>query len=299
MTVIRATDLEKSPVEPSAFLLMHARSSVNLHIAGITMEIRSDNPELCEAFGRRYRHHVTTAPAHVRYYVVRDRDDYLFWSYDSTAWRWSSTALSVDALVFLTDAVAISALVNTDPSLISYHAAVVAHAGSSAAIAGDSTAGKTTTTLACGRFGMRIYSDERLLLRDRTVQPFLRTFTVRDDGAQRLLSDDPSDRLARELSAGARENLSAIDLFDQDLPVHPEPLRALFVLSASDTQPRAREISPFDALPAMTRWADARGSQFDHIARTISLLSSLRCYRLTLGTPADTARCIAQVLDGF
>lgn len=299
MTVIRADELEPAPEAPSPDSL-HSRTPyvVALEIAGSVLEIRSSEAELCETLARRFRDHLcATRAADVVCFVVREKDGYLFSSPGTMGWRWRQGMLPADALAFLSDAAAISAFVRSDKGIVSYHAASLESHGRAAAIAGISEAGKTTTLLACARLGLRVFSDERLLLRDGTVRPFLRTCGIREGGARRLLADDAHDALAMALTSGAND-LSLVETFGRDAVAEPAPLFAAFILDGHGSHAEVAPITAYEAAPALTRWADGRSGQLGLVAQTLELLAKVRCYRLTLGSPAESANRIRETLNG-
>lgn len=297
MRVITAADLVTAQMPVDDGLRRRAEASATVTVAGVTMTLHSDDAALCAAFDRRFRAHRSNRVANFDYYVVRDRGGYVFFGDDSPAFYWPHCELTVAALLFLTDAAAISALIRFDERLVSYHAAAVERNGAAAAIVADSEGGKTTTALACARIGMRVYSDERLLIRDNVVHPFLRTCNVRPDGMQRLLRDDATDSLARALPETAEADLSFVDVFGDGAAAPPAPLRAVFLIQKDGTaRASATRITPYDALPALMRWASARGDGLSRAARTTAMLSRCACYRLSLGTPSETARCIDETV---
>ncbi len=55
-------------------------------------------------------------------------------------------------------------------------------------------------------------------------------------------------------------------------------------------------IDTASALPAISRWFEARGDMVDRVARAIVTLRGVLSYRLTLGTPDESAAAIAYAL---
>ena len=163
-----------------------------------------------------------------------------------------------------------------------------------AAIAGHSAAGKTATLLACARRGMRVYSDERVLLRQTIVHPFLRRCSVRGAGARLLLADQDADRLPDALRTLPQLSLKLC--FGAEAIAPPRPLRALFAIAGTGHCAALELIDTAAALPAITGWFDARGDMVDRVSRAIGMLRKVRCYRLTLGTPDETAAAIGYAL---
>lgn len=294
MRVIRAEQLTRSGSDASTGLERHCTHTARCEIAGITMELCTDMPEVARIFALRYADHPASSPPDFRYFVATVRGGYAFWCAHAATWRWTQGALPPDAIAFLADSVAMAALLRFDASLASMQAAAIELNGIAAAIAGQSTAGRTTTLLACARRGMRVYSDERTLLRRNNVHPFLRRCSVRAAGARLLLADQDNDRLADALRTSPE--LSLKTCFGPDAIASPHPLRALFVIDGSSHCAALELIDTATALPAITRWFDARGDMVDRISHAISILRDVRCYRLTLGSPDESAAAIAYAL---
>lgn len=295
MRLISAADLTRVRDPESAHAqtpaLLHA---VSIRVAGVTMELRTNLRDLASALAEQYEDHVTHAAADFPYYVAQTPDGYVFWCAHAGAYRWMHGALPIDAVLFLCDAVLLAALVQFDADLASVHAAALDFHGVTFAITGDSTAGKTTTTLACARAGMRIYSDERALLRGTIVHPFVRRLRPRPDCAARLRATCDSDALARALAQAQPLSLRAC--FGEDAIAQPRPLRALFVLDGYASRSQMTRIDASRALPAISQWFDASGDCLARLARAMKLLRGIDCYRLVLGPPHDAAHTIASVL---
>jgi len=292
--VISAADLERAGEYRPAGYAARCSFHVRCRIAGITLELRTDVAELPEQFLRYYSDHRSDAAPDLRFYVCRDDRGYALWSDEAATYRWLDGELPPDALMFLTDACAMSSLVALDSSLVSMHAAAVEAGGKAAAILGNSTAGKTTTLLACARAGLRVYSDERALLRAGVVQPFLRRLSVRADGARRLLADADDDALARIL--GRDSQFTIVSAFGAHAIAAPQRLETLFILAGYAERPAIERAEPAAAVNAMMPWFDAAGNAFERIRAALDLAKSCRCYRLLLGTPAATAAAIRDVL---
>lgn len=299
MRLISASDLERTAERPPPEFAETCIFSVRCCFAGITLELRTDVAGLPDEFVRYYADHRTDSKVDLCYYVQRAPGGYVFWSTGSPAYHWRTGELPADALMFLTDACAISALVASDPELVSIHAASIESGGTAAAILGNSTAGKTTTLLACARAGLRVYSDERALLRGNVVQPFLRRCSVRPDGRRRLLADCADDALATTLRD--RSEFSLAKVFGTGVVAAPRALNAIFMLAGYAERPNVERIPPAGVLTAMTPWLDVPGSALDRIARALQIARNARCYRLVLGSPAASAEAIretmAQVCD--
>lgn len=294
MRVIRAEQLTRAGSDANRTLERHCLHTARCEIAGITLEFCTDMPDVARLFALRYADHPATREPDFRYYAATVRGGYAFWCGHAPTWRWAQGALPPDAIVFLADSVALSALLRFDDGLASMQAAAIEFNGIAGAIAGQSTAGKTTTLLACARRGMRIYSDERVLLRHSIVHPFLRRCSVRAAGARLLLADRDADRLADALRIAPE--LSLKTCFGSEAIAQPQKLRALFVIEGTGHCAGLELIDTAAALPSITRWFDTRGDMVDRVSRAIGILRGVRCYRLTLGTPDETAAAIAYAL---
>jgi hypothetical protein len=289
MRVIRAEQLTRSGDASHAVLAEKCAHSARCEIAGIAMELRTDIPEVAHLFNLRYADHATVREPDFRYYVSTARSGYAFWSDQAPSWRWTQGTLPADAILFLADAVIVSAIVRYDAAIASIHAAALEYCDTAFAIAGNSSSAKTSAMMACARRGMRVYSDERALIRGDLVYPFLRRSSVRATGARLLLAD-------RE-APGEPPELSVTTYFGPDAIAEPRRFGALFVIAGSGNSASLEHIDSASALPAVTRWFDSRGDLMDRVTRAISLLRGVHCFRLTLGTPDETAVAIAYALS--
>ncbi len=285
MRVIRAEQLTRSGDTSHAELARQCVYSARCEIAGVVMELRTDIAQVANLFGLRYADHAAEREPDFHYYVSTARAGYAFWSDHAPSWRWTQGALPADAIVFLADAVIVSAVIRYDSEIASIHAAALEYQGAAIAIAGNSNSAKTSAMLACVRRGMRVYSDERALIRGTTVYPFLRRSSVRAAGARLLLAD-------RDAALDPPE-LSLKTCFGSEAVAEPQPLGALFVIAGSGGSATLEHIDAAAALPAITRWFDARGDLMDRVTRAIALLRRVHCFRLVLGTPDETAVAIA------
>lgn len=293
MRVIRAEQLTRT-ASANSTLERHCTYTARCEIAGVTMELCTDHPEVARLFALRYADHPAHGEPDFRYYVATVRGGYAFWCAHAPAWRWTQGVLPPDAVAFLADSVALAAIVRFDPALVSMQAACVELNGVAAALAGHSAAGKTATLLACARRGMRIYSDERTVLRHTLVQPYLRRNSVRAAGARLLLADQDLDRKYNALHSDPQ--LSLKTCFGGDSIAEPQPLRALFAIAGSGYCAALEAIDTATAMPAVMRWFDANGDMVDRATRAIGLLGGVKCYKLTLGSPDESAAAMAYAM---
>jgi hypothetical protein len=271
--------------------------SVTFAIANITFEVRSNMPGVMAELLEKYAEHAAHGEPQFIYHVYEGPEGYCYYCAHDGGWLWSYGELPSAAVAFLADAALMSALVHFDAELRSIHAAAVAFENRGALIVGDSTAGKTTTLLACARAGLQVYSDERGLLRGMTLHPFLRSCNIRAGARALLLDDERHDTLTSYLLTGAAVPLRKC--FGGAAIAGPAPLRAVFVLSGWGDYPQITPIDAAPALPAISRWFDAKGNRLDRLASAIAILRQARCYRLLLGTPKDSAALIARTLEAL
>ncbi|HEV3154641.1 MAG TPA: hypothetical protein VGZ02_12620 [Candidatus Baltobacteraceae bacterium] len=293
MRVIRAEQLMRSPSDANAALERHCLYSAVFEVAGVCVELRTDMPDVAHLHRLRYADHASGRTPDFRYFVATVRGGYAFWCSHAPSWRWTRGALPADAVAFLADSVIIGALVRYDAALCSVQAAGIEYNGIAAALAGPSATGKTETLLACARRGMRLYSDERVVLRHSIAYPFLCRSSVRAAGTRLMLSDpdaDPIDpvRTAPELSLKTCFGSSAI--------ADPRPLRALFAIAGTGHCAALELVDTATVLPTIARGFDSRGDMVDRVSRVIAMLGNVRCYRLTLGSPDETSAAIAYAM---
>jgi hypothetical protein len=294
MQVISARELLPAPFEAPPGDLPY---TITLEFGGIAVALRTPIGGLVDEMRSKYGPHVSrTAPA-FEYFVWPSPSGYRFWTPSSGGRQWTSGALPPDALAFLTDAALLSAVVRSHESLRSLHAAAICVNGNGAAIVGDSTAGKTTTLLACARAGAQVFSDERALLRDGVLQPFLRRCSVREGGRAMLLAECEDDALGYALRA--HRTICLRECFGATALAQPAPLNAVIVLEGRAHEPDIREASALAALPAVTRWFDMRGGVMERASSALRLLRGVRCYTMRLGTPAQSARAIVQLMGAI
>ena len=294
MRVIRAEQLTRSGRVSDAGLERHCVHTAACEIAGVTIELCSDLIEVAQLFALRYAEHPAAGPPDFRYYVATVRGGYAFWCAHAASWRWTQGPLPPDAVAFLADAVAFSALVQFDARLAAVQGAGVEFNGMGAVICGNSVAGKAATLLACVRRGMRIYSDERALLREKTLHPFLRRSSVRTAGARMLLGDQIGERAE---ALGSEPCLSLRTCFGSAAVAKPHRLRAFFSIIGNGHCAALELADTAAVLPSLTRTFEARGDMVDRVSRAISALRDVRCYKLTLGNSDESAAAIAYALS--
>src|SRR5579872_639398 len=293
MRVIRAEQLTRSGSSANTDLERHCTHTAACEVAGVTMQLRTDIPEVARLFALRYADHPARNEPDFCYYVATVRGGYAFWCAHAATWRWTQGPLPPEAVAFLADSVALAAIIRYDPALVSMLAACVEHNGVAAALAGHSVAGKTATLLACARRGMHIYSDERTVLRNSIAYPYLRRSSVRAAGARLLLADTGD---LREEEAYSRPQLSPKTCFGNEAIAQPRKLRLLFVITGTGYCAALEAMDTAAAMPSVMRYFDAHGDMVDRATRAMTILNGVQCYRLTLGTPDETSAAMAYAM---
>ena len=283
----------------------HVRHSVVLRIAGTACAVHFDDAPAARRFAARYAD-LTIAGAVPRHHAFALRDPVLgplFWSDGGPVFRWPHGDLAEHVVAFLADAVALTAFFNERADgVLSLHAATVGIPGAAAAIVGDSDVGKTTTAIACGRIGLRLFSDERCVLDGAAVvHPFPRALNVREPGRALLLRDrvagpDPVGERLRAHGPGAWTDVRFGELFAPWALPEPAPLRAVFVLAGAGPRVRLDPATTAAAVKAASRWAHGAGRGLDKLARLHDLFGRAVCYRLELGSPDASAHAIRAAL---
>ena len=301
MTIVAPTQLVLRAVAPDegTRIAAAATCAVSIAVGNDVLRVSFEEADWADAFARRYADQLSplSAPS-LTHYVVRNDSGYLFWTPGADAWCWETGELPVPAIVFLADCTALFTMFNESSRFVSFHAAVVGLGGIAAAIAGDSNAGKTTTALACGRAGLSLYSDERCVVEGGAIVPFLRTLNIRRDGWVRVQSGTPEPV---QVPAGAVETLDGFSipvsaLFGPIDPASRPELRALFILSGTASRAEVDPVSCYDVAPALARDMHSSDRGLGRAVRLIETLRDVDCYRLRLGTPAETAALIRTVL---
>jgi len=281
------------------------RESVVIDVAGLTGVVHFDDEVAAAQFASRYTdlRSIGRTPKRHAFAMRDERLGCLFWSDTTPVMRWPHGDLTAHAVAFLADAVALTAFCrDRDDGIVSLHAASLGVADGVAAIIGDSHAGKTTTAIACARAGMELFSDERCLIDShRLVHPFPRAVNMRASGLRLLSADqvpgwDPIGRLLRARGDGDWNDVRISALLPKQRALEPLPLRAVFLLARHAGAVSIEAVAPEHAVRASVRWAQGAGNGLDRIARLWEIFRSVPCYRLSLGTPDESARLIRACL---
>jgi hypothetical protein len=223
-----------------------------------------------------------------------------------------SVALSGDRLLFrgadpwraLAGSLAVSRLIRLQRRLLFFHAASVGVAGSGLLVVGPKGAGKTTLSLALAALGHAFLGDEIAGVRLGSLElvPLRRSLAIRTGPRAESVSQALGRTTAPvEIYPDGSERLRAqpAELFPGSHPVSL-PLKAVVFLGGFAAAPaverfeagreQLRELTPMGA----TLWGMSPARRaFD----MLSLLSRVRCYRLVLGDPEETAACIVRIME--
>ena len=252
-------------------------------------------------FADRYRDLGSEGPAQCSTFAISDDSGRLhFWSGDGPAYRWEDGPLKPHQVAFFADAFAAHSLLSSIPGGVTLHAAGLRRGSDAFAITGLSTAGKSTTALACVVAGAQLYSDERCLTTPDGAVPFPRALNLRKGGIDLLLDALPDCELRRRLLLRRGHDWESARFGDVFGPVQlpePAPLRALFAIVGHAAAPSSRPISAVAMLPLAERGASVAARGIDRVRALLELLQRVACFELVLGTPMDSAQHILQRVD--
>ncbi|GAC1544824.1 MAG: hypothetical protein NVS2B17_26450 [Candidatus Velthaea sp.] len=266
-------------------------------IDGSSMRVRFNDAAAAAAFADKYRAMRSNVPPQSQIACLRDGARTIFASETHT--RVWEGPLTGESIAFLADAFAWWDFFVSSSARLSLHAATLRWHGSAVAIAGDSTAGKSTTAIACARAGMTLLSDERCVLREGHVIPFPRAISLREGGlallrADILNGDDPIGTRLRAHPGEAWRNASYDELFEGVPVPEPVPLRALIVLAGFAAEPSLVSSRALDVIPRIGRWFQSSARGFDRVAQLASVLRTVPCFALTAARPNATAHLIRE-----
>jgi len=300
-------ELTTLPSQRSSLLSAQATEPVAFAFGSVPLEVRFSDADSATGFVARYadlpaRRGPSPAAPSLTLFVVERDDQTFFWVDPQSVWRWSGGPIDPHLVGFFADAVLHHEFTRLTPS-VSFHAAVLALDGACAALTGVTTAGKTTTAVACVRAGLRLYSDERCILQEGRVVPFLRRLTLRAGGRAMLRADEPADTDFGALLASWEEHeevaVRASRLFGEGSQGGaPLPLRWLFLMDGFGDTPAVTPTTALAAAPAILRSFSSGDSGLDRMALWLRELRGVEVYRLRLGRPAATANAIKEVMAG-
>jgi len=293
--------LGRTSLSPSQAVAYAARAvhEVAIAVGRSTISVRFSRASAAAGFAERFGDMLGHRPPNVVVYAVALDGEAYFWVSPDRVRRWSEDS-SDELLVFFADNVAMYEYLTTSMD-VGIHAAVITKGPHVVALVGDSTAGKTTTALAAARIGFALYSDERCILQDGRVVPFLRAVTVREGGRSALVSAAASacalDAGLRELPERGDSSIRPRRVLGEQAGGPPRPLGAVFILEGRGTIPAINACSLYAGLPALLRSMVSRDTGMERAARALVEFRDVPLYRLRLGTPHATAYAIERMLD--
>jgi hypothetical protein len=300
--ILCAADLVRrdEAVRETAHLEQFARYPVRIELGGVVVEVRFEWPNAAEVYRRRYRHALSTGTPRFTACVANWKPgEVYFWFPGLATYFWGHWDLGSNDLAFLTDAVVTTTLFTASEDLIALHAAVVGDGACAAAIVGTTTAGKSTTAIACARRGLDLYSDEFGIVTPHGVMPCQRALNLRSGGIELLRQDrapnSPVDAWLRS-HRGDCDGVGYDELFGELHVPALRPLRLAFILAGAGPHPQVRLLSAPQMLVHLEPWARMKARGIEAAGELLALLKSVDSYELTLGKPDDTARLIRAML---
>ncbi len=301
MRSVSFESLDQTSLSPRQTVAYTARAvhEVAIDVGRSTISVRFSRASAAAIFAERFGDMLAHCAPDVVIYAVALEGEAYFWLSPNRVRRWSE-APSDELLVFFADNVAMDEYLTTSKD-VGIHAAVITKGSRLVALVGDSTAGKTTTALAAARIGFALYSDERCILQDGHVVPFLRAITVREGGRSALLSaaapESALDASLRELSERGDNAIRPRSLLGDRAGGPPRPLSAVFILEGRSATPTVTACPLYAGLPALLRSLVSRDTGIERAARALMEFRGVPLYRLRLGTPHATACAIERVLN--
>lgn len=276
-----------------------ARHEVKIAVGRATVAVRFSRASAAAAFADRFADMLGDGEPFTVAYAVDLEDEAYLWVSPERVYRWPEP-IGDHLLVFFSDILAMQEYLTTSSDM-GFHSAVVASGPILAALVGRTTAGKTTTAIAAARSGFALYSDERCIIQDGHVVPFLRAITVREGGRAALLADaaspTPVDARLRELPERGETPIRPSALLGGNAGGPPRRLGGVFMIEARDATPSVERCSLYDVLPELLRSMASADTGLARAARIGAELRRLPLYRLRLGTPSATAKAIERALD--
>jgi hypothetical protein len=302
-TTIRLADLVPSDLQASerGTLGRRARHAVCFGVLDGRASAHFDDSASARYFHERYCDlRKDEPPARPTYAVRDDAGRVHFWSEDDSAYMWPHGALSPSATAFFADAFATHALFSSIPSVIALHAAALRRNDVAFALTGLSTAGKSTTALACVAAGAQLYSDERCVTTPQGAIAYPRTLNVRRGGIELLLDSLPACALRLRLAEHRGCDWNSVpfaEIFGASPLPEPAPLRAIFAIVGRDAVPRSRAIERAAMLPLAEPGAQVWARGIERVCALLALFGRVACFELVLGTPMETAEHVLARVD--
>jgi hypothetical protein len=278
----------------------YSHSTMYIRIADVTIAVTCANPRVAERMAHRYGDLLEESePSSIFFTLNVEHADghILLWVDPQRTRTFAILEDDIESSVFFADAV-LGHEFFTRHSALSLHAAVIERAGKTGAIIGQSMAGKTTTSLACALLGMHLASDERCILDAGRLYGFPRALTLRSGCRKLLLSQSASGSrfrtLLSEAPGEAEVSLRPSRLFNTNLT--DSRLDTIFLLDGFATQAKLTRSDRVIQLPRLMQAAMMRETGIERPARVLRELAQVRIYLLTLGSPHQSAKLIAETL---
>jgi len=304
--IVRFDSLSRTTLSPElcAALQSKATHRLSIRVAGQVLHIYVEREDVYRHLSYRYAELKPDEDSDccLDVYVTESELGALFWVDLDRVWMWPQENSGSIVVSFFADNVMMFEFF-VRSSYISLHAAVLGSTRGTLALVGTTTAGKTTTSVACALAGMTFFSDERCIVRDGIVYPFPRALSLRAGGRRLLLSESypDIDRLHRLLDRWADKTELVIQpsrLFPGRVADAPAPLRKVVCIDSRGDTPSIRPASFEDVLPQLMNQSCSAGSGLDRLAKIMHDLQHVEFFRLRLGSPMATALCLNAVLDG-
>ena len=238
-------------------------------------------------------------PIHV--YALQSTNGARFWTESGSAWFYDHAVLTAHVIAFFAECVMTLRYFEVTAA-IGLHAAAVGARDRVCAVVGHSTAGKTTTAVACAALGMQLYSDERCVLAQGVLTSFRRSITLRPAG-RRLLRHDvdlvplPLNALLERMANHDDEVVLPPSLLSAVPSTSDARLVSLIVLSGYAEQPVLEKTDVYAVLPALLQSITCRDSGLDRIARVMHEMQGVAVYRMLLGQPGASALQIKRLVE--
>ena len=299
--IVRADWLaaDDSPAGVRQSLQKRAAHRVGIGLLGHGVSAHFEREASAALLANRYRA-MPSAQGLLQMHVASDERGLTHFFHQEQAYVWPYGAIGDRATAFLADAIVTGALLRAIPASLTLHAAALEYGGAAFAITGISTAGKTTTAIACVAAGCSIYSDERCIITAAGVVPYPRAINVRAGSLDLLrssLPDGPVTRRLRRFCGSEWNDASMPEVFGSRERPEAAPLRALFSIRGRGDTPRSRRISPVDMLADARVGAVTREDGLDSVRVLLETLSGIACYELVLGSPFATALHVQRVVE--
>jgi hypothetical protein len=282
--------------------MAQAQHEVRVGIGRSTVAVRFSRVSAAVTFADRFADMLVESEPGLVIYATSFGGRAHFWSSPERAWSWDRDPRD-ELVVFFADNVMMHEYLTTSAD-VGFHAALAGYGSSVLAIVGQSGAGKTTTAIALARKGFALYSDERCILQDGAVVPFLRAMTIRQGGRSALLATATPrcsliDEKLRELPASGDTSIRPESLFGPSATGPPKPLSVVFLLDGRGSTPDIQPCSVYAALPTVLRSMMSSATGIERPARALRHLRHVPFFRLRLGAPDATAAAIERSLRGI